>query len=584
MVKTGFGGMMEEDIKDMTIVVYMEYEAEMKRRRNSRSYFYTKYEDNGINSFHNDKSRDLDYPHHSDDSKFIAYYDLPPLLPFFKHVQPQTKYTYEPIKDDTNYISKDESKIGEQMMINHTDDDKPFTPKPQTKDGELSSDKDLDDWLKMEMEKHMCGKYKENEEDAMVVILKSLVSECKAVYANKGAQIETSSDGTNKLPPKELNPRSFNLPCTIGSVNLYAITDLGASVNIMPRSDFKHLKLANLKKTDMLVDMAAMSRKFSLGIVKMSWYKINKFLFPSDHNYGHKFLVESISSSIRADLLNVSAIQSSAVDGLVVADGLLLAIESNLTARKFLVESISSSIRADLLNVSAIQSSAVDGIREDMVLFDMDGSVSHSNIPVEKVYIMWPTCNPDLSFYSGYNAIYGKGENGMLEQWMCLRDHKRQTIGGKRMKFADFLKVLAARKWNTRYVLWKPSRDFTRPLGPPSGLKGLLHMLNATVIPTKQASSSGTQTDSTPIYDSDGSAEVHENYDNDKIFNMFTQEEQYTELLEPIPEPQQVPQNDNHVISEVTDLEQDEKTVEQHSANFEETCALYESLYQKLSS
>ncbi|GKA81699.1 hypothetical protein Tco_0788391 [Tanacetum coccineum] len=36
------------------------------------------------------------------------------------------------------------------------------------------------------------------------------------------------------------------------------------------------------------------------------------------------------------------------------------------------------------------------------------------------------------------------------------------------------------------YVLWKPSRDFTHPLGPPSGLKGLLHTLNATVIPTKE--------------------------------------------------------------------------------------------------
>nr|GFC04395.1 hypothetical protein [Tanacetum cinerariifolium] len=67
----------------------------------------------------------------------------------------------------------------------------------------------------------------------------------------------------------------------------------------------------------------------------------------------------------------------------------------------------------------------------------------------------------------------------------------------------------------------------------------------------QQASSSGTQTDSAPVYDSDKSAEVHENYDNDEIFNMFTQEEQYTELLEPIPEPQQVPQNDNNVISEV---------------------------------
>jgi hypothetical protein len=31
----------------------------------------------------------------------------------------------------------------------------------------------------------------------------------------------------------------------------------------------------------------------------------------------------------------------------------------------------------------------------------------------------------------------------------------------------------------------KPSRDFTRPLGIPRGLKGLLHTLNAIVSPTK---------------------------------------------------------------------------------------------------
>nr|GEZ09405.1 hypothetical protein [Tanacetum cinerariifolium] len=87
----------------------------------------------------------------------------------------------------------------------------------------------------------------------------------------------------------------------------------------------------------------------------------------------------------------------------------------------------------------------------------------------------------------------------------------------------------------------------------------------------QQVSSSGTQTDSAPVYDLDGSAEVHESYDNNETFNMFTQEEQYTELLEPIPESQLVPQNDNNVISEVTDVEQDGETLEQHYANFEET-------------
>nr|GEZ86389.1 hypothetical protein [Tanacetum cinerariifolium] len=57
------------------------------------------------------------------------------------------------------------------------------------------------------------------------------------------------------------------------------------------------------------------------------------------------------------------------------------------------------------------------------------------------------------------------------------------------------------------------------------------------------AGHNGTQTDKAPVYDSDRSAEVHDykNYDDNEIFNIFTQEEKYTELLEPIPEPHQVP-------------------------------------------
>nr|GEY64466.1 retrovirus-related Pol polyprotein from transposon TNT 1-94 [Tanacetum cinerariifolium] len=79
----------------------------------------------------------------------------------------------------------------------------------------------------------------------------------------------------------------------------------------------------------------------------------------------------------------------------------------------------------------------------------------------------------------------------------------------------------------------------------------------------QQASTSGTQTDKAPVYDSDGSAE-------------------YTELLEPIPEPHQVPWNDNNVISKVNNVEQSEEIVEQRPVNFEETHALYDSLHQNL--
>nr|GFA66987.1 hypothetical protein [Tanacetum cinerariifolium] len=98
----------------------------------------------------------------------------------------------------------------------------------------------------------------------------------------------------------------------------------------------------------------------------------------------------------------------------------------------------------------------------------------------------------------------------------------------------------------------------------------------------QQASTSGTQTDKAPVYESDGSAELHdyENCYDNEIFNIFTQEEQYTELLEPIPESHQVPQNVNNVISEVTGVGQSRETVEQHPANVEETRALYDSLYK----
>ncbi|GJU96037.1 hypothetical protein Tco_1320793 [Tanacetum coccineum] len=59
-------------------------------------------------------------------------------------------------------------------------------------------------------------------------------------------------------------------------------------------------------------------------------------------------------------------------------------------------------------------------------------------------------------------------------------------------------------------------------------------------------------------------------------------QEQYTELLEPIPEPHQVQQNNSNVISEVSSVEQSGEIVDQHSANVEETRAHFESLYNNL--
>nr|GEW55503.1 hypothetical protein [Tanacetum cinerariifolium] len=100
----------------------------------------------------------------------------------------------------------------------------------------------------------------------------------------------------------------------------------------------------------------------------------------------------------------------------------------------------------------------------------------------------------------------------------------------------------------------------------------------------QQASTSGTQLDKAPVYNTDGSAKVqlNDNCYNNEIFNMFTQEEQYTDLLEPIPEPQLVPQNDNHVTSVAPSMVQSRGTVETSFALNEETRAHQETIYHNL--
>ncbi|GKD99486.1 hypothetical protein Tco_1387470 [Tanacetum coccineum] len=107
---------------------------------------------------------------------------------------------------------------------------------------------------------------------------------------------------------------------------------------------------------------------------------------------------------------------------------------------------------------------------------------------------------------------------------------------------------------------------------------------NYILMALQQTSTSGTQTDKAPVYESDGSTKVHRSencYDND-IFNMFTQKEKYTELLKLISEPHQVQQDDSNVISAVFSVEQSKGTVEQNPAIVEETRTLYDSLDNNL--
>ncbi|GJV64373.1 copia protein [Tanacetum coccineum] len=336
--------------------------------------------------------------------------------------------------------------------------------------------------------------------------------QCKAVYADEKTPIDNRKH--------EINPINFTLPCTIGSLNFYAMADLGASVNVIPKSMFEHLKLAQLKKTDMLVEMVDMMKRSPIGIVENVLVKIDKFLFPSDDTW--------TKESFRTDAMKIQGKDldeygywrcdktKEAEEGDSSETLLCQLPPKEMNPGSFTlpctIGNLKLYVMADLgilvVNIDVFRREISLRIGEEKVKLDMNGRICHSRVPFEKIYITssvqeseyfnpleietgvfsydspacllfeqsthpcsdvsidivdssdhmqelkgsqedevgshllenvvsrwhvckpicvtvkdcekdygkWPTCNPDLSFCSGYDAIYRKKESGMLKQ------------------------------------------------------------------------------------------------------------------------------------------------------------------------
>nr|GEV13369.1 hypothetical protein [Tanacetum cinerariifolium] len=94
--------------------------------------------------------------------------------------------------------------------------------------------------------------------------------------------INNDSFAINLSSLKELNPRSFILPFITNNYNSYAMANIDASNNVMPRSIYEYLKLANLRVATMSIKIDDMTQKETLGTVKNILVKIDKFKFPCD--------------------------------------------------------------------------------------------------------------------------------------------------------------------------------------------------------------------------------------------------------------------------------------------------------------
>ncbi|XP_062151973.1 uncharacterized protein LOC133860367 [Alnus glutinosa] len=86
-----------------------------------------------------------------------------------------------------------------------------------------------------------------------------------------------------KLPAKCKDLGMFTIPCTIGNMRYEkAMTDLGASINVMPYSIYASLKLGPLNKTSVVIQLADRFIAYPKGVVEDVLVQINDSVFPTD--------------------------------------------------------------------------------------------------------------------------------------------------------------------------------------------------------------------------------------------------------------------------------------------------------------
>nr|GEZ53561.1 reverse transcriptase domain-containing protein [Tanacetum cinerariifolium] len=129
----------------------------------------------------------------------------------------------------------------------------------------------------------------------------------KKLLNNKDKLIELTNTPLNencsavvlkKLPEKLGDPRRFLIPCDFtGFDNCLALADLGASINLMPLSIWKKLRLPTLNDTKMVLELADRTISKPTGVAENVFVKVEKFYFPAD------FVILDFVADLRVPLI-----------------------------------------------------------------------------------------------------------------------------------------------------------------------------------------------------------------------------------------------------------------------------------------
>nr|GEZ07907.1 reverse transcriptase domain-containing protein [Tanacetum cinerariifolium] len=334
-----------------------------------------------------------------------------------------------------------------------------------------------------------------------------LLDQCKAVYAdektsldngrheisiasNKCTQIVQTNDVSPKimpcqLPPKELNPGNFTLPCTIGSLNFYDMVDLGASVNVIPKSIFKHLKLARLKNTDMLVEMSDMTKRSLIGIVENVLVKIDKFVFLLDFFVMNMFNTRNetmilerpclatihveidifnkeISLGIRGDRVTLD--MDKKINNFITPIGEIYMINVTSNTPSNTSSRVEETNDVHNRNNSCNQEIGLSRKKPRKLEFDINLPSTQFCKSVKQILEgelkFWPICDPNLKECDGGHEIYEINKEGDHKKWYCYSDDDRKRINEAGLSFLEFLLVKYGENqkkgliWDERFEEW----------------------------------------------------------------------------------------------------------------------------------